>query len=163
VKAAIFSSLGSAIIDARVLDLFAEAARSGLNALTAGAASCSLCRGDRQSTEAIEKNLAKTKLGGPRAPAGSLRIPQAVFRARKIPNSFFADPPYEKNKIWQAFTERLLTNKELAQLLELDGVFVLKSVRLSKLLRQSLGYRPGAKIRLRPSLVLAASFLGEQT
>jgi 16S rRNA G966 N2-methylase RsmD len=38
----------------------------------------------------------------------------------------FADPPYEKTKSGERFTKKLLTNKELAQLLELDGVFVLE-------------------------------------
>jgi 16S rRNA G966 N2-methylase RsmD len=38
----------------------------------------------------------------------------------------FADPPYEKTRSGERFTEKLLTNKGLAQLLEPDGVFVLE-------------------------------------
>jgi 16S rRNA G966 N2-methylase RsmD len=38
----------------------------------------------------------------------------------------FADPPYEKTTSGERFTEKLLTNRALAQLLEPDGVFVLE-------------------------------------
>ena len=64
VKAAIFSSLGEAIIGARVLDLFAGTGALGIEALSRGAASATFVEDDRQSAEAIEKNLAKTNLQG---------------------------------------------------------------------------------------------------
>ena len=125
VKAAIFSSLGGAIIDARVLDLFAGSGALGIEALSRGAASVLFVEEDRQSTEAIEKNLAKTKL------VGRVRR-QEVFEFLRRSSGLerfqiiFADPPYEKTKSGERFTKKLLTNKELAQLLELDGVFVLE-------------------------------------
>ena len=125
VKAAIFSSLGGAIIDARVLDLFAGSGALGIEALSRGAASVLFVEEDRQSTEAIEKNLAKTKLGGRvrrQEVFEFLRRSSGLERFQII----FADPPYEKTKSGERFTEKLLTNKELAQLLELDGVFVLE-------------------------------------
>ena len=125
VKAAIFSSLGGAIIDARVLDLFAGSGALGIEALSRGAASVLFVEEDRQSTQAIEKNLAKTKLGGRvrrQEVFEFLRGSAGLERFQII----FADPPYEKTKSGERFTEKLLTNKELAQLLELDGVFVLE-------------------------------------
>ncbi len=64
VKAAIFSSLGEAIIGARVLDLFAGSGALGIEALSRGATSAIFVEDDRQSAEAIEKNLAKTNLKG---------------------------------------------------------------------------------------------------
>src|SRR6476659_1168415 len=64
VKAAIFSSLGEAIIGAQVLDLFAGSGALGIEALSRGAASATFVEDDRQSAEAIEKNFAKTKLEG---------------------------------------------------------------------------------------------------
>src|SRR5207253_11355855 len=64
VKAAIFSSLGETIISARVLDLFAGTGALGIEALSRGAASAIFVEDDRQSAEAIEKNLAKTNLKG---------------------------------------------------------------------------------------------------
>ena len=64
VKAAIFSSLGEIIIGARVLDLFAGTGALGIEALSRGADSVLFVEEDRQSTAAIEKNLAKAGVTG---------------------------------------------------------------------------------------------------
>src|SRR6202162_1618331 len=64
VKAAIFSSLGDAVAGARVLDLFAGSGALGIEALSRGASSAVLVEEDRQSSEIIQRNLAKTKLNG---------------------------------------------------------------------------------------------------
>ena len=125
VKAAIFSSLGEAIIGERVLDLFAGSGALGIEALSRGAASAIFLEDDRQSTEAIEKNLAKTKL------KGRVRH-QDVFdflRQRSDAEKFqivFADPPYEKTDRDESHTEKLLNNESLPQLLEPNGIFVLE-------------------------------------
>ena len=125
VKAAIFSSLGEAVIGARVLDLFAGSGALGIEALSRGAASAIFVEDERQSTQAIEKNLAKTNL--------KARVRQQdVFdflRQRSNPEKFeiiFADPPYEKFQHGKSYTEKLLNNEDLPQLLESDGVFVLE-------------------------------------
>ena len=125
VKAAIFSSLGEAIIDARVLDLFAGSGALGIEALSRGAASAIFVEDDRQSAEAIEKNLAKTNLKG--------RVrDQDVFhflRQRSNDEKFqiiFADPPYEKDHRGESHTDRLLNDERLPQLLEPNGIFVLE-------------------------------------
>jgi len=125
VKAAIFSSLGEAVIGARVLDLFAGTGALGIEALSRGAASAIFVEDERQSAEAIEKNLAKTNLKG--------RVRQQdVFnflRQRSNPEKFeiiFADPPYEKFQHGKSYTEKLLNNEDLPQLLVSDGVFVLE-------------------------------------
>ena len=125
VKAAIFSSLGGAIIDARVLDLFAGSGALGIEALSRGAASVLFVEEDRQSTEAIAKNLAKTKL------VGRVRR-QEVFEFLRRSSGLerfqiiFADPPYEKTKSGERFTEKLLANEALVRLLQPDGIFVLE-------------------------------------
>jgi len=125
VKAAIFSSLGEAVIGARVLDLFAGSGALGIEALSRGAASAIFVEDERQSTQAIEKNLAKTNL--------KARVRQQdVFdflRQRSNPEKFeiiFADPPYEKFQHGKSYTEKLLNNEDLPQLLESDGIFVLE-------------------------------------
>ena len=125
VKAAIFSSLGEAIIGARVLDLFAGSGALGIEALSRGAASAMFVEDDRQSAEAIEKNLAKTNLQG--------RVcDQDVFdflRQRSNTEKFqiiFADPPYEKTYRGESHTETLLNNESLPQLLVPNGIFVLE-------------------------------------
>jgi len=125
VKAAIFSSLGDTVIGARVLDLFAGSGALGIEALSRGAASVLFVEGDRQSIAAIKKNLAKVNLTG--------RIRQEnVFdflrRSAGMENFqiIFADPPYEQTKSGERYTEKLLSNEVLPQLLDSDGVFVLE-------------------------------------
>jgi 16S rRNA (guanine966-N2)-methyltransferase len=125
VKAAIFSSLGEAIIGAAVLDLFAGSGALGIEALSRGAASATLVEGDRQSAEAIEKNLARTNL------KGRVRN-QDVFDFLRHPSNankfqiIFADPPYETSLHGESSTEKLLRSERLAQLLEPGGIFVLE-------------------------------------
>ena len=125
VKAAIFSSLADKIIGEKILDLFAGSGALGIEALSRGAASVLFVEEDRQSIAAIEKNLAKTNL------KGHVR-PQEVFeflRRSALTETFgiiFADPPYEKTKSGERFTEKLLANEKLPQLLEPGGIFVLE-------------------------------------
>jgi 16S rRNA (guanine966-N2)-methyltransferase len=125
VKAAIFSSLGDTIIGARVLDLFAGSGALGIEALSRGASSVLFVEQDRQSIDVIERNLAKTKF--------QARVRrQDVFEFLRRSSGtetfqiIFADPPYEKTKSGERFTEKLLTNKALAQLFAPDGIFVLE-------------------------------------
>jgi len=126
VKAAIFSSLGEMVIGASVLDLFAGTGALGIEALSRGAASALFVEEDRQSTAAIEKNLAKTKLSG--------RVrQQEVFRFLKSADAIgekfriiFADPPYDQMKSGERFTDKLLADLNLPRLLEQDGLFVLE-------------------------------------
>ena len=125
VKAAIFSSLGDAIIDARVLDLFAGSGALGIEALSSGASSALFVDEDRQSVETIEKNLAKTKLKGRVRQEEVFEFLCRSSGAERF-HIIFADPPYEKTKSGERFTEKLLKNEKLAQLLELNGVFVLE-------------------------------------
>jgi 16S rRNA (guanine966-N2)-methyltransferase len=135
VKAAIFSSLGEAIVGARVLDLFAGSGALGIEALSRGAKSVMLVEDDRQSVEAIKTNLVKTNL------KGGVRH-QDVFdflRRRSNRENFqiiFADPPYEKTVHGESDTEKLLNNENLPRLLEPNGIFVLEkrpSERISDL------------------------------
>ena len=125
VKAAIFSSLADQVIGAPILDLFAGSGGLGIEALSRGAASVLFVEEDRQSIAAIEKNLAKTKLSGRVRQQDVFEFLQHSSLAEKF-RIIFADPPYEKTKAGERFTERLLANAALAQLLEPDGVFVLE-------------------------------------
>jgi len=125
VKAAIFSSLGDAIIEAHVLDLFAGSGALGIEALSRGAASAIFVEDGRQSAEVIEKNLARTKL------KGCVRDQDVFDFLRHRPNTekfeiIFADPPYEKTNHGEHYTEKLLTNEALPLLLEPGGTFILE-------------------------------------
>jgi 16S rRNA (guanine966-N2)-methyltransferase len=125
VKAAIFSSLAGAIPGARVLDLFAGTGALGIEALSRGAALVVFVDENRAAVQAIERNLARTKF------AGAVRQ-QEVFsflRTARFEQPFrfiFADPPYDKTAAGESYTDLLLTNDKLPQLLEPDGVFVIE-------------------------------------
>jgi 16S rRNA (guanine966-N2)-methyltransferase len=125
VKAAIFSSLGEAIVGARVIDLFAGSGALGIEALSRGAAFTIFVEHDRDSTEAIEKNLSKTKL------KGCVRRQNVFDFLAQQSNSekfqiIFADPPYEKDHRGKSYAETLLNNETLPQLLWPTGIFVLE-------------------------------------
>jgi 16S rRNA (guanine966-N2)-methyltransferase len=125
VKAAIFSSLGDAIIGARVLDLFAGSGALGIEALSRGASSVLFVEEDRQSINVIEKNLAKTKFEARVRQQDVFDFLRSSLDIAKF-HIIFADPPYEKTKSGKQFTEKLLANEALPQLLDLDGIFVLE-------------------------------------
>jgi 16S rRNA (guanine966-N2)-methyltransferase len=125
VKAAIFSSLGEATIAARVLDLFAGSGALGIEALSRGAASAIFVEDDRQSAEMIEENLAKTKLKGRVRHQDVFDFLWQASNSEKF-QIIFADPPYEKTKHGEHYSEELLTNEALPVLLEPGGTFVLE-------------------------------------
>ncbi len=125
VKAAIFSSLGEAIIRARVLDLFAGSGALGIEALSRGAASAIFVENDRQSAEAIEKNLAKTNLKGRVRQKDVFNFLRQQSNTEKF-QIIFADPPYEKTCRDESYTKKLLNDERLPQLLETNGIFVLE-------------------------------------
>jgi 16S rRNA (guanine966-N2)-methyltransferase len=125
VKAAIFSSLGEAIIGARVLDLFAGSGALGIEALSRGADSAIFVEDDRQSAEMIEQNLAKTGLKGRVRYQDVFDFLRRASDAEKF-QIIFADPPYEKSLHGESCTEQLLRNEALAELLEPGGIFILE-------------------------------------
>jgi len=125
VKVAIFSSLGDVVIGARVLDLFAGSGAVGIEALSRGASSAVFVEEDAQSAKILEGNLAKTKLHG--------RVRrQDVFDFLRHASSaetfhiIFADPPYERTKSGEPFTEKLLGDEALPRVLGPKGIFVLE-------------------------------------
>lgn len=97
IKQAIFSSLGNAVINATVLDLFAGTGNLGIEALSRGAASCTFVEQEPFYTKIIKKNLERCHL------IGNV-VTQSVekFLENKDISSFsiiFLDPPYLKEKI----------------------------------------------------------------
>ena len=125
VKAAIFSSLGDAVVRARVLDLFAGSGALGIEALSRGASSVVFVEEDRQSAQIIESNLASTKLKGRVRQQDVFDFLRHASGAEMF-DVIFADPPYEKTEAGERFTEKLLANEVLSQLLDPDGIFVLE-------------------------------------
>lgn len=125
VKAAIFSSLGEAVIGARVLDLFAGTGALGIEALSRGAASALFVEENSAAILAIERNLARTKLEGRIRRQDVLAFLRST-QPRDPFNIIFADPPYEKTKSGGEFTALLLDDLRLAEMLDPSGIFVLE-------------------------------------
>ncbi|MDQ6913908.1 MAG: 16S rRNA (guanine(966)-N(2))-methyltransferase RsmD [Verrucomicrobiota bacterium] len=125
VKAAIFSSLGDRVLNARILDLFAGTGALGIEALSRGAASALFVENKREAVFTIEQNFIRTKLRG-----RVRRQDVFAFLETSSPNEcfdiIFADPPYEKTKGGEEFTRLLLANEKLPKVLARSGVFVLE-------------------------------------
>jgi 16S rRNA (guanine966-N2)-methyltransferase len=125
VKAAIFSSLGERVLGARVLDLFAGTGALGLEALSRGAASAMFVENNRQAIAAIERNLTKSGLSGRVRQQDVLEYLTHASTAEPF-DLIFADPPYEKSKLGDAFSRLLLRNERLPARLTSEGVFILE-------------------------------------
>jgi len=65
VKETLFAILEPDLRDARVLDLFAGSGAAGIEALSRGARGATFVERDKGALTAIERNLARTRLGGP--------------------------------------------------------------------------------------------------
>jgi 16S rRNA (guanine966-N2)-methyltransferase len=135
VKAAIFSSLADKVVGARVLDLFAGTGALGIEALSRGAASVLFVDEDGRAIDTIERNLKKAKVEGQtrqREVFDFLNRQCGSHRQFGSSNSLgkfdlvFADPPYEQTKSGEKFTDKLLANESLPQLLAPNGVFILE-------------------------------------
>lgn len=125
VKAAIFSSLGDAVIGARILDLFSGTGALGIEALSRGAASATFVDEKREAVGAIERNLARTKFTG----TVRQRDVFEFLQSTRPPEPFdliFADPPYEMTRSGEAYTALLLSDANLAGWLAPGGTFILE-------------------------------------
>ena len=132
VKAAIFSSLGEKILNARVLDLFAGCGALGIEALSRGCASAIFVETNRRAVESIERNLAKTKLEGVIHEMDAFRFLDRVATPCAY-DVIFADPPYAKSKGGRDFTSELLHSGPLHSALAEHGIFVLEKMPNSKM------------------------------
>ncbi len=96
VREALFSALGAAVPDARVLDLYAGSGALGIEALSRGAAGAVFVDSDREAVVAIRANLALT---GTDDRASVVRSPVGGFLAAGRQGPFdlvFLDPPYAR-------------------------------------------------------------------
>ena len=125
VKAAIFSSLGDAVIGAHVLDLFAGSGALGIEALSRGASSAVFVEKDRQSAEIFESNLVRTKFKARVREQDVFDFLRRALGSEKF-EIVFADPPYETTKHGEPYTEKLLRDEALPALLASCGIFVLE-------------------------------------
>ena len=107
-----------------MLDLFAGTGALGIEALSRGSGSAIFVEDDRQSAQAIEKNLAKTNLQGRVRNQDVFDFLRQESNAEKF-QIIFADPPYEAYG-GESHTEKLVNNESLPPLLEPNGIFVLE-------------------------------------
>ena len=126
-------------LSARAFSIFSRGpARSELKRSAVARASALFVEEDRQSTNVIEKNLAKTKLEA-RVRQQSVSVSSGTLLEREKFQIILADPPYEKTRSGERFTEKLLTNKKLSELLAPGGVFVLEKRPGEALLKPNFG------------------------
>ena len=115
-REAVFSTLGSDVEDAAVLDLYAGTGSFGLEALSRGARSATFVERDRRALRALSTNIEAVGLGG-RVAADD--VTRTLRRDRAMYDLAFVDPPYE---MAGQFVSRVLTL--LAGVLS-DGAIVL--------------------------------------
>jgi 16S rRNA (guanine966-N2)-methyltransferase len=100
-RQAVFSSLGTRVAGARVLDLFAGSGAYGLESLSRGAAFAVFVERHGRTAGLIRGNLARvaTGLGRPVADLGRIdcgdALGWALRPAEEPPDLIFIDPPYE--------------------------------------------------------------------
>jgi 16S rRNA (guanine966-N2)-methyltransferase len=94
VREALFSVLGDAVPEARVLDLYAGSGALGIEALSRGAARAVFVDSDREAVDAIRANLALTRMDD-RATVVRSAVGGFLAAGRHGPfDLVFIDPPY---------------------------------------------------------------------
>lgn len=121
VKTSLFNILGTSVMDANVLDLFAGAGSVGIEALSRGARLATFVEVDREALETIRENLRITRLAD-RAEIVRLDvfkfIAQQANRAEKYDLIYVAPPQYKG--LWSKTLEALDT----AGLFSEDGTVI---------------------------------------
>jgi 16S rRNA (guanine966-N2)-methyltransferase len=113
----LFSSLGSSVAGARVLDLYAGTGALAIEALSRGAASAVLVERSRPAVRAIGDNLARARTTTSAAVIAS-DVPRFLMRDDKSDGPFdlvFADPPYETDEADVSEILRVLAGGWLAE------------------------------------------------
>jgi 16S rRNA (guanine966-N2)-methyltransferase len=96
VREALFSVLGEAVLEARVLDLFAGTGALGIEALSRGARHATFVEADRGLCEIVRQNLATVGLGD-RATVLTRDVRRAASALTGGPYDLvLMDPPYSK-------------------------------------------------------------------
>ncbi|MEM7600302.1 MAG: 16S rRNA (guanine(966)-N(2))-methyltransferase RsmD [Verrucomicrobiota bacterium] len=126
VREAMFSSLGSRVINARVLDLFAGSGSLGLESLSRGAESALFVDHHVASEKAIEANLTSSRLQGGRFVRREVSSYLSSVREAQF-DVIFADPPYAKDEATAGLLDGMLQSETLAASLSADGLLVLES------------------------------------
>lgn len=129
VREALFSILGTACENARVLDLFAGSGALGLEALSRGATEAVFVEQQRNAGTVIGDNLRRAKLEG-----GRVMVADVFSALRRLADAgekydlILADPPYAKKLSDIDYGPRLLVDTSLRALLHPESIFVLETM-----------------------------------
>lgn len=128
VREALFSSLGSLVDGARVLDLYSGSGALAIEALSRGAAEAVMVEQCRKACGVIKKNLEKTSLQD-FATVQNRRVESFLKSCVEIDafDLIFADPPYGKDEKTQKAIRQLVEAPQLYQSLKPEGVFILEN------------------------------------
>ena len=117
-KEALFNILGTDVVDARFLDLFAGTGAVGIEALSRGAASATFVERDREAVADVRANLEHTRLAD-RADVVAADVFRWLEGGRGPYDLVFSGPPQ-----WQELWSQSLTAIEAAPGLLADGARV---------------------------------------
>lgn len=128
VRESLFSTLGTMVEDARVLDLYAGSGSLGIESLSRGAGSAVFVDESRQACRIIQANLEKTDLADKATVVAS---ETCRFLDRPRPEAsfdlVFADPPYARNRELEEALTRFFHHDQLPALLSPEGLLVLET------------------------------------
>jgi 16S rRNA (guanine(966)-N(2))-methyltransferase RsmD len=133
VREAIFSSIGERVVGGVVLDLFAGTGALGLEAASRGAHAVTFVETARGALQALQRNIDTFRKGRDISCAVTIVRDEVFDRLRKLAvtgqkfSLVFADPPYGET------AQTLLSDKNLAAILEAGGLLVLESGKRDKL------------------------------
>jgi 16S rRNA (guanine966-N2)-methyltransferase len=125
VRAAIFSSLGDRVPDARVLDLFAGSGSMGIEALSRGSESAVFVDENERCVRCIRENLRMAQVEGTVQTMDAYRFLDQYAEEASF-DLIFADPPYSKKQGDTDHSAMLSSSLKLAAALKPDGLFVLE-------------------------------------
>jgi 16S rRNA (guanine966-N2)-methyltransferase len=125
VRAAIFSSLGDRVPDARVLDLFAGSGSMGIEALSRGSESAVFVDENERCVRCIRENLRMAQVEGTVQTMDAYRFLDQYAKEASF-DLIFADPPYSKKQGDTDHSAMLSSSLKLAAALKPDGLFVLE-------------------------------------
>jgi 16S rRNA (guanine966-N2)-methyltransferase len=126
VREGIFSALGSSIIGANVLDLFAGSGALGIESLSRGANKALFIDNNRVAINVIKKNLLLLNENSSEAILNSYQVAMEYFKKSGATfDIVFLDPPYKEN-IYQEIIDGLI----LSGVLSTYGIIVCESDKL---------------------------------
>jgi len=133
VREAIFSSIGGRVVSASVLDLFAGTGALGLEAASRGARAVRFVETAQSALQSLRRNVDTFRKGHDVSCELSIVRGDVFVHLRKFAAAgqkftlVFADPPYGE------IAQTLLSDENLAAILEPGGLIVLESAKRDKL------------------------------